>query len=285
LLSVIIDTAPFFSPFSDIDALVSWRISPTVSTDLPTHKASSNFYIRTMAKSSGEIGSEEAISPEASKRICDHMNDDHMVSVYAMAKELIEYKRDWKLTGAKLKRVTAYGCEIQAITCSGELCEMLPVVYPFRPALKTAAQSRKQLVKIHQKVCSPKLEWLLDPLPLGVIGISIFLAYGTLILGIPELKASIENDESMNSMICSLFGSPHIFSQMVKAAFWFTVVIHSAEADYAIYKCRTTLKLDWITSMFWFATTCLVGYPVLGHLIQLIQIHDKSKAAQKAKLK
>jgi hypothetical protein len=37
--------------------------------------------------------------------------------------------------------------------------------------------------------------------------------------------------------------------------------------------------------MFWFATTCLVGYPVLGHLIQLIQIHDKSKAAQKAKLK
>ena len=79
--------------------------------------------------------SDEEISSEASKRMCAHMNEDHGVTVYAMAKSSFRLQGGWKLTDAKMKKVTLQGCEIQAVTCSGDLCEMQRINYPFNPPL------------------------------------------------------------------------------------------------------------------------------------------------------
>lgn len=98
------------------------------------------------------MAEEEVISPETSKRICAHMNNDHAATLYAMIRARSLVKRGFSLTEARMKKITAEGCSLQAVSCSGDLCNIDKVEYEFDPPLRDASQARKRLVAIHREV-------------------------------------------------------------------------------------------------------------------------------------
>jgi len=224
----------------------------------------------------------DEISAEASKRICEHMNDDHAVSVYAMAKSLGSFGR-FKLTDARLKKVTLLGCSIQAIKCKGDLCEMKPLFYKFDPPLTSSSQVRPRMVEVHQKVCSARLHWLVTkPDAFLIVCLSGLAGYGTW-MGVPGMVDAITSVKQLNLGVEKVFGSAQIMAEFVPPVFYVTVVAHLLEATWAAYKCRTTLKLKLPATLIWFLTVTFSGYFILSDLIMLLTVDRVTKEAAAAK--
>ena len=102
------------------------------------------------------IDDKKVISEETSNRICVHMNEDHAVSVYAMAKRQgPKPEPGWKITTATIKSVTMTGATITVTLCRGDACRQIPVTYPFIPPLTEPHQIRSRMVAIHHHVCNP----------------------------------------------------------------------------------------------------------------------------------
>jgi len=84
------------------------------------------------------------ISAEVSKRICKHMNDDHQISIYAMAKAALisspENKK--KLTNPRMKSICLSGYDLSFVLCSGEVCEMKTITIPFSPPLRSPKEAK-----------------------------------------------------------------------------------------------------------------------------------------------
>jgi Protein of unknown function (DUF2470)/Domain of unknown function (DUF4499) len=234
----------------------------------------------------------EEISAEVSQRICSHMNDDHGVSVYAMAKRIRELEPASTglggLTSARLMRVTRNGCEIRAITCQGDACHMSSLFYPFTPPLSApgGADARKRMVDIHYQVCSPLFgRWIWSkPLIPVILGAFTILGYGTLFLGYQGMIQKLQVDwTTLNSIFVGVFGSTEIFARVVQFAFGFTVVAHVGEALYSAYHCRTVLKLPWTVTLEWFLAICATGFPVFMELLELLTVDRASREASAAK--
>jgi hypothetical protein len=226
-----------------------------------------------------------AISPEASQRICTHMNEDHAVSVYAMAKSLLSNRSNGSsdsITQARLKQVTAESCTIAAVTCSGDACEMHSLQYPFTPPLTSAAECRSRMVAIHRTVCSPRTMWLVQkPLAPLIWTAYALLAYGTLVLGSEQLSGTIQQYPTIAKIIKTCFGSVESFVAAFVFAFYFTVVAHGLEGVYTLYHARKSLKLPWGHTLHWFALVLLVGYPVFVEFQDLMQ-HISSQQGEKS---
>jgi hypothetical protein len=224
----------------------------------------------------------DEISGETSKRICEHMNDDHSVTVYAMAKFLGAFGR-LKLTDARLKEVSLSGCKISAVTCRGDLCEMKPLFYKFEPSLKSPSQARSELVAIHQKVCAPRLHWLVSkPEALIIFIIVAAMGYGTW-MGVPEMTEALGNAKQLNFYLEKTFGSASALAELVRFFFYLANLVHAAEAIWAVYKCQSVLKLKFQACLMWFLTVSAIGYPILKELIALLAIDRATKQAAAAK--
>lgn len=219
------------------------------------------------------------LSDETSRRVCDHMNIDHAVSVFAMAKRLVgTLEPGFKISEAQLKKVTRLGCDIQAVTCRQDMCQVHRVVWPFEPPLRTSAELRQRLVAIHHKVCAPRLRWLIEkPVAIAIIALMLFLNVCVLILGTSELRLVIESDAMLNQIVSVLFGSAKVFALLVKVAFYFAHSAHAAEAIYAAFHCFRTLKLQWKPTFQWIAPILFTGYPFLLELQTLIDVAQRKR--------
>lgn len=212
------------------------------------------------------------ISAETSTRVCQHMNDDHYISVYAMARNALKLGDDWKLTDAKMKKVTAEGCHLQAVTCSGDLCEMKPVVYPFVPPLTDVKQVKPRLVAIHHEVLSPQWEWLwTKAFALKFTLTTLALAYGALVLGHDGLTQALDQ----TNLIKSFYPRTDIIALVLQAAFYIIFVAHMAEAAVVAYTYRSVLKLNWQGVTHWIVMVLFIGYPIMKEGMALKEIHQK----------
>lgn len=228
------------------------------------------------------INKNGGISEETSKRVCAHMNEDHTVSIYAMAKRLFGSGYG-KITSATLKDVSLEGCSIAVVTCKGDLCEMKQLMYPFEPPLKSGAQVRPRMVEIHADVCSPQLSWLVThPDALVVLIVVALLGYGTHIVGTDQLAANIEGNTTMTSIISTVFLSPALFSRLVKYGWIFALGAHAAEGIYVAHKAQHALKLGLKSRLMWFGMICSVGYPITKEFLELLNVHNKQSKGKKA---
>jgi len=233
-----------------------------------------------MANSGEKDKGNDGVSPETSKRVCQHMNEDHAVSVFAMAKAAKNLPRDVVVTEAHMKKVTLHGCQIRALSCHGDMCTSNEVEYPFDPPLKSSAELRPRLVAIHRKVCGPKAIWLINkPLALTILVTCASLGYGSVFMSHKELTGTIEDKKELNNFLSLIFGSAQNFATMVSFSFYFSVIAHALEGLYAAFYSRKALKLPWTTALQWFALVLLVGYPIMSEFQQMMKV----KRAQKPK--
>lgn len=219
------------------------------------------------------------ISPETSKRVCAHMNEDHAVSVYAMAKRKMVWPGDggkWNISDTILKSVSLQGCLIQVVLCSGDLCQVQKVTYPFEPPLTDAAQA------IHQEVCKPFSVWS-NPLAPIIATIYVGLACCTLFVGVDQMTAMIESRNGLNEIISQHFWSARFFSSLVRFGFYLTLRAHTVEALYVAYHSRRTFKFSPGTTAAWLLPLSAAGFPVLFQFQELLNFHRKGREAKKEK--
>jgi hypothetical protein len=223
------------------------------------------------------MADDKEISAETSKRTCDHMNEDHYVTVHAMAKYL------GASGDARLKSITLSGCKIQVVSCKGDVCEVQTVIYPFTPPLTSPSQARSALIAVHDKVCAPRLHWLVSkPLALIICSIIAVMGYGTW-MGVPEMTEALGNAKQLNFYVEKIFGSASVLAELVRFFFYFSIAAHVAEAIWAVYKCKSVLKLKSQACLMWFLTISAVGYPIFEELLTLLTIDRVSKQAAAAK--
>jgi len=214
------------------------------------------------------------ISADTSKRVCQHMNEDHSVSVYAMAKSLLP--TGYKIISATLVSVSMEGCTIAAAACQGDLCEQKHLMYPFNPPMSSGSEVRKRMVDVHHAVCTPNISWLVTHSDaLAVLIVMALLGYGTHVIGSDQLAANIEGNASLNSLVSAVFGSAAFFSKLVQASWIFALVAHAGEGLYVAYKAQSELKLQWKSRLLWFGMVCTVGYPITKEFLDLLKVHQK----------
>ena len=95
------------------------------------------------------------ITEETSKRICAHMNEDHAVSVFAMAKRSANLRDGFSISKATLQKVTMEGCHLQVMLCRGDACRVERVIYPFLTPLSDPSEIRSRLIEVHHEACRP----------------------------------------------------------------------------------------------------------------------------------
>lgn len=224
------------------------------------------------------------ISPETSKRICDHMNEDHGNTVFLMAVNVYKInkktkKSGWHISGARLQTISLTGCHLQVFICCGDLCEMERVIYPFIPPLESPSDARRRLIAIHHIVTAPKFYWLITkPLAASIVPIFALLGYQVLVMGISGMESSLESGGGtanplmmlVHSLLIDGFGvSTRIVVELLRFVFWFLIVAHVGEASYGVYHCRT-MKLGWKHQIMWFVLLFLAGFPILKEFQTLI---------------
>jgi Protein of unknown function (DUF2470) len=203
------------------------------------------------------------ISEETSARICQHMNEDHAVSVYAMARKMVEWPGPkWKISKALLQRVRRQGCDLQVYLCHDMMCQETKVTYPFVPPLAHSSQIRSRIIAVHHQVCSPSCTYR-NP-----------LFY--LIAGFVLASASV-------ALQGGLKGVDPLINTAVKLAFMVTLLGHTTLATYAAHLGRKELKLQMRGLAAWYCAILLSGTVAFLELYDLLNVHRKNKAAQKSK--
>jgi Protein of unknown function (DUF2470) len=231
------------------------------------------------------------ITKETSARICTHMNEDHYVSVYAMAKSLLTPSNNninnTKLSNVKLVKVTLEGCQITAVSCQGDSCEMLKLFYNFQPPLRNSAQVRPAMVEIHHKVCAPQLSWFITRIDVFIVFVVVaLLGYITHVVGTDHFTKILQDFTYLQGRT---WIAEHL-SMAVKYSWYFALVVHFLEALYVVYQAQITLKLQVIpTTLLWFFMVGCVGIPVTKEFLDLLRVHhhhknDKDKGVKKERL-
>jgi Protein of unknown function (DUF2470) len=209
-----------------------------------------------------QISEESVISEETSRRICDHMNEDHAVSVYAMGKRKIEFPpgRGWKISKVSLQKVTLQGAELQVFMCRDNLCQDAKVTYHFEPPLQQPSQIRSKMIAVHQNVCSPIscYEHALFPAVLVFFASTSWFALGT---GAARTDPALENT--------------------MKDCFHLLLFGHTCLALYGTYWSRSQLKLPWRVALKWFIAIFLSGWLAFKELQDLLEFDQKGKDADK----
>ncbi|KAL7567851.1 hypothetical protein ACA910_000592 [Epithemia clementina (nom. ined.)] len=228
-------------------------------------------------------GSNE-ISSDASKRICDHMNTDHGETIYVMATKVVKVKPGWHVSGARIQSVSLKTCRLQVFVCCGDLCEMTIAEYPFRPPLQSSSEVRKRMISVHHEVMSPKFYWLLSkPTAFIIVLVGSIVAYGVLFMGVSRMESTIENNaQVLAHNLANVFGSTRMFVEVLRFLFWLLVVIHCGEGLFAVYHCRSTLKLGLQQQIMWFILLFCAGFPIMSEfkiLLEAVASTKDSKAA------
>ena len=209
------------------------------------------------------VDDKKYISEETSKRICDHMNEDHAVSVYAMAKRQgPKPEPGWKMTSTTLMNVTMDGATINVTFCRGDACRQVPVIYPFTPALTEPHQIRSRMVAIHHQTCNP----------MHCYDHTLFPAIVVFFLTTTYYAMGMNGPSS----------DPTLTKAMRDCCFLMSVA-HTGMAVYGTYLSNNVLKLKRRGTVNWFVAIFLSGWLGMKELLQLIEIDEKSKLAKEEK--
>lgn len=206
------------------------------------------------------------------KRICTHMNEDHAVSVFAMAKQVCKPSGGWKVTDATMSDVNLAGCQLQVTLCKKQLCRQEKRMYTFVPPITNPAHVKSKLIAVHHRVCRPV--WS-KPSFLFVTLNVLFIAFLACYVGRDRLIAFIEERYELRKFIRRLIFNSETFAAVVHWSFYFLLILHSLESAYVGYQARKTLKLTKTGTMEWTLATFLGGVTVIGDLRDLLIIHHK----------
>ena len=105
----------------------------------------------------------EGITPEASRRICGHMNDDHAATVHALVTSTLSGSdARCKVQNCRMKSVSLTEYTLSYVLCDGDACSMKKVAVPFKPPLASAGMVRPALIAEHHRALQPKLSGILS---------------------------------------------------------------------------------------------------------------------------
>jgi hypothetical protein len=214
-------------------------------------------------------------SKETIERICSHMNADHAVTVYAMAKAKLG--RKGTISNATLNSITFDCCQIQTILCDGDLCQVEKIIYPFEPPLENASQIRSRLIEIHHRVCQPRLR---DPLAWAVFAIYASLVWFHIVYDGNMRQRMVDENQLFIRNLAPYVSSTHL----VNALYGFvqsTFLGHSVLAAIVSYHCRKTLKLSFASTMYWLVAVSASGLPIVQQFLELLAIQKKAPSLKK----
>uniref|UniRef100_A0A7R9WQU3 Uncharacterized protein n=1 Tax=Craspedostauros australis TaxID=1486917 RepID=A0A7R9WQU3_9STRA len=215
----------------------------------------------------------DEIKEEAGKAFAKDMNTNSGAVVYAMARDRLSLPFGTKLKSAKVKIVHNRGCEITAVTCKSDTCEMKSLTYPFRPYVKSKNELKRRLATIRNQVCAPKIHWLVTkPFALLVLLICAGLGYGTMVLGTNGMLEAIAQAPRLQRGIAQVFGSASMFVKYVQASWYVCIVAHLVEAVLAAIGCSTTLGLNAEVTFSWFILVWMVGFPIFQEFDTLMKM-------------
>ncbi|KAL9188625.1 hypothetical protein ACHAXT_007003 [Thalassiosira profunda] len=231
------------------------------------------------------MSDEAEISPEASARICAHMNNDHAATVHAIVLSSLSRREAarCKVQNARMKSVGMGGYSISYILCDGDACAMKTVNIPFDPPLTSSDEVRPRLVADHHRALVPKFSWLVsDPLMRTLFGACLLLGVGVA-MGQEELAKRIDDTPLAASIVPALFGSSALFSKLVVGAWYFSLAAHTLEAVYTLYLCKTRLKMETGTAIKWFVLNVCIGFPVMNKVKELVAVDVDARSKAKGR--
>ncbi|CAJ1941561.1 unnamed protein product [Cylindrotheca closterium] len=211
------------------------------------------------------------ISAETSKRICNHMNEDHAATVYAMAISTLpvmqQSNANLSVSDARMTSISLASATIKFVTCSGDLCQQKQEIIPFAPPLSSAKESRPRLIEMHHQVLFPRLHWFYS----DSFCAQVMVLTGLLIIApIMAWNGSLGHFVNLDKRESIVYGL---------SAVYFTA--HLAEAFYSIYLSQWKLKLGRLSSFCWFLMIFLAGLPITKKLVKLNEVQEEAR--QKAK--
>lgn len=225
------------------------------------------------------------ISPEASTRICAHMNNDHASTIHAMVAFNNLSNREavrCKVQNAKMTSITMKEYDISYILCDGDACAMKNVTVPFDPPLVSLAEAKPRLVRDHHKALTPKFRWLVtDPLMRALFGACILLGVGTT-LGQEELGSRIDDTPWASAIVNTIFGTSARFARLVVASFYFSLFAHTMEGFYTAFLCKTVLKIKTETTFKWFVLNVCTGFPIMKKVQELVAVDTAARSRKKS---
>mmetsp|Transcript_7410 Transcript_7410/g.21719 ORF Transcript_7410/g.21719 Transcript_7410/m.21719 type:complete len:225 (-) Transcript_7410:2-676(-) len=223
----------------------------------------------------------DEIDLETGKALAKDMNTHFAAVVFGMAKEKTSLPFGTSLKSAKVKTVNNRGCVINIVTCKSDVCEMKVVAYPFRPYLKSRNELKRRLIVIRNKVCAPKLYWLVTkPLALLIFVVCLGLGYATLFLGYRGMITTFAQAPRLDRGISAVFGNSSRFAKYIQGSFYISVAAHFVEALIAAVGCSTTLGLNAEVTLSWFILVFMVGFPIFQEfnlMMSAQQAPSKSK--------
>lgn len=227
------------------------------------------------------------ISPDVSKRICAHMNDDHAATLHAtVLARLPQTSARGTVQNAKMTFVTMQEYSISYVVCDGSACAMKTVSVPFEPPLKSSGEVRVRLIQDHHRALAPRFSWLLsDPLIRTLFGVCVLLGVGTA-LGREELSRRVDGAPWATAVIAAVFGRERgsaRFARLVVGSWYVTLLSHTLEACYTAYLCKTVLKMKTGTACQWFVLTVSSGVPIMNKIRELVAIDRAARSNDKSR--
>ena len=224
----------------------------------------------------------EGITPEASKRIASHMNDDHAATIHALVTATLSGSdARCKVQNCRMKSVSLTEYTLSYVLCDGDACSMKKVAVPFKPPLASAGMVRPALIAEHHRALQPKFSWLItDPIMRMLFGACILLGVGTA-LGQAELASRINDTPWASSIVTTAFGSAEFFAKVVIGSWYVSLVAHGLEAVYTAYLCKRTLKMDVMTTLKWFLLNVCTGFPIINKVKELVAVDTAARANKK----
>jgi Protein of unknown function (DUF2470) len=206
----------------------------------------------------------KGISDGMSKRICDHMNEDHAVSVYAMAKRKgPKSEPGFKMSGATIRKVTMDGATLNVQVCRGDACQQHEAIYPFVPPLTEPNQIRSRMVAIHHQVCNP----------ISCYDHTLFPAVVIFFIVSSYYAAGFDGPDSDPTLRKALHD-----------CFYLMLFGHAGMAIYGTYLSYSVLKLKRLGIMRWTMAIFLSGWLGMKELLELVSVNEKSKEAKLDKM-
>lgn len=225
------------------------------------------------------------ISPEASTRICTHMNDDHAATLHAMVLSNLSNREaaHCKIQNPKMTSVSMKEYSISYVLCDGDACAMKELAVPFHPPLNSSAEVRPRLVQDHHRALTPKFSWLItDPLMRTLFGACILLGVGT-VLGQEELAKRVDGTPWATAVVTAVFGTSARFAHLVVGSWYFSLVAHTMEACYTAYLCKRVLKMKTGTIVKWFVLNVCVGFPIMNKVRELVAVDGAARSKKKGR--
>jgi hypothetical protein len=216
------------------------------------------------------------------KKICSHMNEDHAVSVFAMAKRVCRVESGWFISSATMVDVTLEGCQLQVMLCKNnkDLCRQEKHLYKFDPPVSNPAHVKSKLIAVHHRVCRPVYA---KPIFIFVALHVLYMAFLMGYFGRAGLVDYIDRRDRLRRFVKRMIKGPETYALIIQTCLYGTVVFHTLLCAYVGYHARKTLKLTKTGTTEWCLATALGGLTVVMDLRELLRVHLTTQQAKQSK--